>query len=352
MKYKYLISLLLLLFCFPIFPNSVTTVLLNGISYETTHPILSKENMIFLSDQDLEALTYASITQKNSTAYEIDLGSIKFDISIDSKNVRIGRETFTLTSPLFIDQDILYLPLEILDFCGIPYHLKDTTLSFSDLIPYSQNIDRVSAHQFREATIHLENLPEQLSIFSTKESILEEISRAKQNKDYIAFLDSTFQTEVHDLLRERLRYSPYNNMQIIIRKRDPFDPYTISSLEVIPMNVKVFSRKLDITIDDTLIPVTSLWTTFYPHESMTDVNLTKTLDVTLMRTIYEYYRNKYGLRDDKFFSPFTIVTSERTNTLIHDAYAIENNLEVDYTIKVHRIHPSGSLVFLVDLYKK
>jgi hypothetical protein len=352
MKNKFFVFLLTLLFALPLYGVDSPRIVLNGIAYKEVHPLVEKNENLFVSKEDFMLLTYAKIESNQNQTYTIHLGSVRFTLSPHSTEVRIGRETFRLDTTLFIQEETLYIPLEVLDLVGISYQFENNVLSISDVIPYSQNIDRVSSHTFKEAELHLENLPSQLTIFSTEESLLKEIQTAKEDKNYLAFLDRTFQPEVHELLRQRLRTSPYNNIQVILRVPELFEEHSISSFEVLPMTIDVFSKRLDVTIGDTLTPITSLWTTFYPHESMTSVDITKTMDVTLMRTVYEYYRNKYHLRDDTFFSPFTMVTSDRTNTLIHDAYAIENGQEVGYTIRVHRVHPSGTLTFLVDLYRK
>lgn len=354
MKNKFICILLYFLICVsPVLGNAQPNIVLNGLTYAPTEAILLKDDMMYLSITDLAFLTFTKFTPLESGKYTLSLANTTLVASSGSKTIRVNNVDTQLSHAPFMQEDVFYLPLTLLDILNVPYTLNEGTLSIAPLIPYSQNYDNPDTHTLLNTASNLETIPSYLSAFSSHEAIDSIIHASIADKSYLSFVDNQHFPQGNVFFNEQSKRLPYNTIQVVMRKIDTHSPTpTISSLEIFPMSVTTYSSSWEIKIGTDKFTSQSFWATFLPSHSLLQLDLNKSVDTTLMRMVYEYYRNKYNFKDDKFFVPFTQVTSTQTNTLTHDAYTHFEDKETDYTIKVHRIHPSGSIIFLVDVYKK
>jgi hypothetical protein len=148
--------------------------------------------------------------------------------------------------------------------------------------------------------------------------------------------------------------SPYNNLSVVIREVNLHaEKSSIIGLTTLPLSVTPTDTSLQIKIGEEIFDYETIWATFTPYATAKQMSLNKTIDVTLMNFLYEYFRDKIDLRDDLFFSPLLCLSNERTATLTYNTYfndATHNTQE--YDVFVYRVHPTGQLTYIVDIFKK
>ena len=359
MKIKlFLISVIILLLSYPILGKSNFSVTLNNMNYDTKHPILLKGNEPYLSIYDLANLISSPLDV--SSGYTLLINNKPLRITPAQYDIRFGNATIRLNHMPFLKGNTLYVPISLLDTLEYPYVWSNNILALNSSIPYSQNTDPYESHIFVDALWNFNNIPKHVTNFSSTLFVNQMLEASMVSKDYLAFMDTTHKTDVYSLLSENLKSSPYNSIEVAFRVlTHPNGVPSVSSYKVFPVNLEVTKDGLQVTVNNETITYSGIWATYIPSYSKTKIDLNKTIDTTIMRVLYQYYRDTYGLKDDKFFSPLYTLSSSRTTTLTQKAYytstthqgkdTITHNCE--YELKLYRVHTTGKLTFVVDILK-
>ncbi len=356
MKIKILLSCLFyFLLSFTSFANTPYETTLNGLTYKTEKTIIEKDTMAYISLTDLSKMLLFNTSIKGN-AYSLVTSKGTLTLQPNQMQYTLGKDKQSMPHPPVLVQDELYIPLDLISMIGYPctYSLEDNTLDLTVLTPFSLNTDDSSKHLFRPLKENLRQLPRHLVPFSSPEFIAESIATATTQKDYVAFVDQTHYSYVADSLKSRMRYSPYNNMSVTFRKINTESlPTVIHETVTLPLLVDADASGMTLTIGEELYKYPMYWATFLPSRSLTDQDITKTGETTIIRALYEYYRDTYHLRDDKYFNPLTVISSDRTNTFSHGVYTLNaDGTETHYDLKIYRVHPSGSMQYMIDLIQK
>ncbi|MEG0085527.1 MAG: hypothetical protein RR448_02465 [Niameybacter sp.] len=351
-------SFICLLLIKPINAATSYTLEVNEVPYQTKAPLIERNDTLYISLSELADIFYADLTIEGES-YFLNFQSKTFKLQPELRTFSSGSEKLILSEPCFKLEDTLYVPIHFLQLIleDGTVTLEDHTLQITTPVAYSRNSDSPTDHTYLESTYNLKNLPKHIVSLSTgtpTEIILES---AISNKQYVSFLDNTNQTKVLDYLRSRLGHSPYNNIQVTYRILNTHTyPNQIVDTVTLPLKIDFYGSTLQLHLGSDKWTYPTIWSTFYPTYSLTEMDLHKSVDATLMRALYEYYRNKHDLKDDKYFSPFTLISSERTNEMLHQTYSLsyaDNDLltehETTYTIRVQRVHQSRKLHYIIDI---
>lgn len=330
----------------------------NNILYNLESPLIQKNDMLYITADELAEITFGTLTEHKGT-YTLSVQGKDVLFAPNKLSFNLEGKSYTFSVSPFILDDKLYIPIELLNSLG--YSLKtnsNTQEIFLNIpTPYSRNMDDPQEHHFIDSFYNLERLPAHLLNLSSEEVLQSAITSAVSSKQYISFLDNTNKAKLADFIRTRVTYSPYNNMKVSFRVINTHTyPNTFTDTITLPLKVSFSGDNLILYIGNTRIDSPMYWATFYPSKTLTQMDLHKSFDATLMRALYEYYRNTYGLKDDKYFQPFTLISSDRTNEMVHDAYSLSfksddslTEYESTYTVRVNRIHPSGSIHYIIDV---
>lgn len=354
-----LICLIFILFMTPISAQSTYRLHINGIPYELTTPLLSKNDTIYIALPQLADLTFSELTT-NDDCFILNFQNKLYKFKPNQSSFNIDFKSMALKSSTFLMKETLYIPLEIFDYLNYPYAVDQSSEIINLTCPtiYSPNTDTPTDHTYIESSYHLKNLPQHLLSFTTEDSCKKILNDALTNKHYISFVDNSNKDKVIPYLKTRLTYSPYNKISVSYRVINTHTyPNTILDTVTLPLKVDFSGDALRLQLNDSSWTYPMIWATYYPSYSLTQMDLQKSVDSTLMHALYEYYRNAFDLKDDKFFKPYSILTSDRTNQIINNAYSLSyidndslNAHETNYTVKIQRVHPSGQLRYIIDIY--
>lgn len=343
------------LFSLSTFASTSYTVNLNGLIYEPKHTIIEQNNQPYVALSDLASMLFIGVTSEGES-YHLSTATGTLSLRANYQAYTFNHTKAQLPHAPRLINDILYIPMDLLSIIGYPcsYDIDENTLSLTTLTPLSRNKELTDKHLFVATTENLEQLPSHVKAFSSEKAITTELDAALKSESYIAFTDKTLQNSVRDYFTPRLKYSPYDNMHVVFRHIDSdATPTHIDAVVSLPLEVTLTSQGLSLLIGEEVFDYPMYWATYSPAHSFTEQNISKTAETTIIRALYEYYRNTYDLRDDKYFSPFTVLSSDQTNTFKHGVYTLDsNNHEVHYDLFIHRVHPSGAMYYVIDLVKK
>lgn len=356
MKTKILSIFLLLLFLVtPVVADEQNyTLSVHNIPYTTSSPLLTRDDNLLIALEDFSEILLVPITQEQTT-YTFSYNNQRVKLMANSRTCTINTQSSLLDYPTLVINDCVYVPIQLLEKLGIPYKVdsKNTLVHIDPPVPYSRNVDKPDDHRFVPNTYNLENVATHIIHLSPEGAFTDTLETTLANKGYISYLDNTSFNAIASEIALKTRYSPYNNITVTFRELDTtVYPNVIRDTVTFPVTIKPVGDTLRITFNNQTIDYASLWATFHPATSLVDLNINKTIDATVMRAFYEYYRNQYDLRDDQYFSPFFTISSERTNTMSHGVYTLSaEGMETHYTVEVYRLHPSGGIHYIVDIKK-
>nr|WP_307991982.1 hypothetical protein [uncultured Niameybacter sp.] len=358
-NYLKLICLIFILFMTPISAQSPYSLHINGIPYELTSPLISKNDTIYIALPQLASLTFSELNT-NEDIFTLNFQDKIYKFRPNQSTFDAEFKSATLTASTFLVGDILYVPFETFDYLNCSYEIQTATRVINLTCPtiYSPNSDTAKDHTYIESVYHLKNLPEHILSFTTKDACKEILDATLTNKDYISFVDNSNKDKVVNYLKNRLTYSPYNNITVSYRIINTHAyPNKITDTITLPLKVDFYGDNLRLQLNDTVRTYPVIWATYYPSHSLTQMDLQKSVDSTLMHALYEYYRNEFDLKDDKYFKPYSILTSSRTNQIVKSTYSLSyeendslNEYETNYTVKIQRVHPSGQIRYIIDIY--
>lgn len=356
-----LILLLFVLFVAPVYADTAYTLKVNNILYNLDAPFITKNDTLYIAADELAEITFGLLTDKEGS-YTLSIQGTDIYITPNKLNFTMNSKAYTFSAMPFLVEEQLYLPIDFLNDISYPMKIDETNKVVSINCPttYSRNIDDPSEHQFIVSDYNLTNLPTHVLSLSNEQVVQEAISSTQASKSYISFLDNSNKSNLADFIRNRTGYSPYNNIQVSFRVLNTHTyPNEIVDTITLPLKIGFSGNNLVLNLGEERIDYPMYWATFYPKQSLNEMDLNKSFDSTLMHALYEYSRNKSELKDDKYFSPFTRISSERTNEMLHEAYSTSfkaddslHEYESTYTVRVSRVHPSGMIHYIVDIIGK
>lgn len=351
------VGLLCLMFLQPTFAKQMMTINLNGMAYTPETPVMIQEQTPYVALTELEHLVLATLTQKSATRYDLKIGKETYDLVVGGKQLKTSNRLLTLSEPVLTLDNKPYVPIvALLDAIGYPHTWDETTgtLSLTAKAPYSMNTNAPKGHKFIPARDNLENYPKHLIAFSSITAIDQKVARAISESNYLAFVDSTHVSALIARTKDKIKTSPYNQISLMVREVDFLgDQPILKGFTTYPITLEPSGSDLTITIGDQSLKCSNYWSAFYPGESLVDMDVDASLDATLMRHFYYYFRDQNDLKDDKFFKSALTLSDIRTTTLSQPVYTLSHDGETtDYEVVVYRVHPSGAINYIVDVIKK
>ena len=340
--------LLLMMLVMPLQAKSSYKLILNGLTYEPTYtPIISQKNL-FLSLNDLADMTYSSYIQNSDNTYLWSLQKTTLEFTVKNKTVKVNQNQQTLNIAPFMVNNVLYVPISYLTLADYPYTLSTDLkqLELTSLLPYSTSTDSYNSHTTLATDyIDLE------SIFTPflKEDNQQFIQTAIKSKQYLSFASPAYKKDILAGLNKIIGSLP--PLEITYRNLDLLDEVpTSSSLTTYPLKVTTENNGLRLTFNHKNLIYKCLWPTYNPSASNTSIDINKSLDVMIMRALYENYRDTYDLKDDVHFSPITIVQMGSSESITYTVYS-DHLLDQThtYTVTIYKYITAEKINYIVDL---
>ncbi len=337
-------NILIVLLCFIVsFPTFAYEVKLNGVDYQLVEPLQVNDNTMYLSAVDIANVVFGNYSRQDNL-----ISNSYYRLVLYAHNSRFSLNSIvkTLRYFPFLQQDVLYVPVEVLDYFDIEYYLDDEELLINTPIFYSLIKERFDNNYFTSADYSLDNLPPYLINFLTEEQIDEALELTYSDEYYLSFMDNSIREEVYTVLAEKLKGAPYNRLEVLYKE---YSNGKIGNVvqEDIRIEISPELDKLIITIGDDTFEYSNILATFLP--SVTDeVIIEKTIDVTIMHSLYTYYRDKFDLRDDIYYTPLYFTSTDSTNIFAHDAYDNEKD-SMDYTIDIQRLRHARNIQYIINV---
>lgn len=352
MKNKLLTLILFVWFIsYPIYAHTMYAISLNGLTYMPKHAIYELNNTLYISTEDFTALTYSNVTlnKANTYTYTVTIQNHTIDFTPNERIVRINQKpTILVHMPLKLKESV-YLPITILDAIKYPYNLnqKNRILEIVPIKPYAKTSDSYQNHLL--VNTQLDNLSSAIKTLISENKANALLLAAKKNDDYISFIDNTDKDYLLTVMNSDLLKG--KSLQVAFRELDLISPVpNVSTLSFSPLKVTLAPTHLTAQIGDDTVSYNCVWAAYRPSDQRLKIDVSKTLDATLMRVLYEYYRDQYDLKDDLYFSPVVTLKNERVDSLSFTTYSdhISNQKNV-YDIVVYKIPEETTITYMIDL---
>lgn len=347
--YVFLLSLVGLIY--PIYAETssinLPTIVLNHITYSPRFEPQIHEDMLYLSGDDLAALTYGRYEHTDSED-KLTVQNQKLVYTKNSTTILLDSITKTLKHPTLEVNDTIYLPLCILDELSYPYTYseKNHSLSIVPLMPYSTATDNYSTHT---------TIP---SSYKTFEDILtplvdqDETSRLMNelstNKCYISFMTTNHKSRAFEAMAPILEKQRWDGLKTMVhlRQLDTSKSLpTISTFKTFEAAYKLRENGLEFFLNGKSCPNPFFWATY---KEPTSIDINKSLDAMILRCIYVYYRDLYNLKDDIITSPITTIQMGRSDSVSYHVYLEDGKHNPEYQVLIYKMYCSNCIHYYVD----
>ncbi len=340
--------LLLMMLVIPLQANTSCKLILNGITYKPTYtPIISQKNL-FLSLDDLVNMTYSTYSKSSNNTYLWSLPKTTLELTTKSKIVKVNQKQQTLNTAPFTVNDVLYVPISFLKLADYPYTLSSdlTQFELTSLLPYSTSTDTYTSH-----TTLSTDYTKLEDIFTPllKEDSQPLIKTAIKYNQYLSFASSSYKKDILAGLNKVIGSLP--ELEVTFRNLDLLNETpTCNSLTTYPLKVTSENNGIRVKFNHTDMVYECLWPTYNPNSHTTAIDINKSLDVMIMRALYENYRDTYDLKDDIHFSPITTVQMGRSDSITYTVYS-DHLLDQThtYTVTIYKHITPGKINYIVDL---
>jgi len=341
------VTLLILFMIYPVYATTPFTIVLNGINYAPKYPVYEDNKMLYVSMDDFLSLTYGSVISDNKT-YTLSIQNDTIKFTPNERIAYINTKLVILANmPSLKDQ--IYLPINLLDSIKYPYTLnKDLfCLTLVPIPPYSRTTDSYEDHVLTDTKI--EYLSATLQSLVPEDKVLSLLATAKKDSSYISFIDNTDKDNLLNLMRlDLLKAAP---RQLKLREIDSLSSTTkVSSLKTLPLKIGIKDNNLTAEIGQGSVTYNCIWAAYKPDDKTLKVDVSKSLDATLMRMLYEYYRDQYDLKDDLYFSPVTLIKNGRADSIVYTAYSDSMTGQKNiYDVIIYRTNEEKLITYTIDL---
>lgn len=339
----------LLSFSSPTFAAEQTPMLLlNQMGYKPQYAPLLLKNKLYMSGPDLAAMTYGDFTQTDNTV-TLHIQSTTYIYFLEEHRMTRNGFKYIPNDKIYVSEDqVVYFPLCILDDFSYPYSLSDNTLQISPLMPYSLATDTPNSHHKLplEKTSYLDLLGK----YYSEEEIASLISEAKAHNDYLSLISVTQKDNCYKLLKEVAAYMPQVTVHLRHIDLSTGEPM-ICQFNSFPLTYDFTGEFLAFKLGSTKLTCNCFWATYNPSSSSKDIeiDIDKSLDVMTMRTLYEYYRDTYGIKDDLSLSPIIKVSQARADYMTYDVYFNDDISHKTYQIKLYKETGASQINYYIDI---
>ena len=331
-----------------IFANSTCKIILNGIIYTPIHTPIITEDGLFLSTDDLGSITFSNfeIEGEDLTWHFNDTS---YKLSTNSRSLSYNTKVDYLTALPIKKAETIYLPVTILKSVGVNYLLgKDNkVLELGTTNLYSRYKDTYSSHTLLE-TEYL-SLDEVFSPIVPNSSVV--VNHAKKYNQYLCLASGTHKKE---LLNHFEKISGESlPLEVVFREFQSFSsPHTLKGSEILPLKLNISDDGLTLNFGDTTEDINLIYSAYsWAQKSNTmKIDIDKSLDVTIMRQLYEHFRDSHNLKDDISFSP---ITSVQNGVFDYISYGVYSDHFTDhtptYTVTVSKQILKNKIRYVVDI---
>lgn len=354
-KYFYLVFVLLICFVRPIYASEEDkqpTIILNQLAYKPLHELQLMEDAFYISGEDLAMLTYGTYSS-NEKSTELVIQNKRITYSPENNKIQIDGISKSLSHPTHLLQDVIYLPIEVLDSIQYPYTLSDNhmTLQIMSLLPYSTSIDDYTAHY--TLTTSCRNLTEVLKPVVKEETTSQAlIERCRKERSYISFINTTYKTRCFEQMNELLSTDQYRNSEVnvFLRQINHSDSTpTLSNFDKLPLSYKLSNNELELKLGTKNYQSPLFWSTYSPYQKdFACIDINKSFDMMLMCMIYNDYRERYDLKDDIETAPVITIQMGRSDQMRHRVYFDYAQNPTEYQVIIYKMTNGHTINFYVD----
>ena len=355
MKNKlWIIITLFLLMCPAIFASVPYDITIGNVQYAPLHPVIQKNGTLYLSDSDFKSITLCEIT-KNDKITVLTLGRNTISFTPNERIVKVNDKSTILQYFPIYEKNILYIPLSLLNILDYQYTFDSESQKL--VLPYqaprSLNSDSTHSHTLLDTNLKLIDRASNFKDFEA--SFADILNDSNTANHYVAFIDNQFKESLFKHLETKLSDSPYATLEVIFREFDTNSiPHTISTVKRLPLKAKIIEDKLVLDIDGKTINSNCMFTSYIAGSKVTSMDFDKSIDMTIMHMLYQYYRNTYDFKDDKYFTPFLTAQMDTADFITYPVYALQSpndSTHIPYTIKVYRTHMKNKISYVIDVMK-
>lgn len=349
---KITLGVLLFLFCFtPLCYSSVTehppVLSLNHMSYKPQYTPILLNGTLYLSVNDLALMTYGHFHQDAETC-QLVIQNHGFDYSFTTYTLTLDNHRFLPELKPYLSKDqVLFYPITFLDAIDYPYAFEENHFKLCPLMPYSTATDHPMYHRTLPTTY-----TSYAQIFSPilKPLDMEEIlTTAKQNRSYVSIISIQDKINCLPFIQKLVNESPLTTVylrHIDVSGKTP----VLSDFEQLPLTYGFSEDTLTLHLNkQTTLPCNCFWIAYNPYQGTTDIDLNKSLDVMLMRTLYEYYRDSYDIKDNLYISPLTQITYDRSDYMTYSVYFEHDTDHLPYEVVLYKQSTADTVTYYIDL---
>ena len=329
----------------PVLANTSFSVVLNGINYRPLHAPVVQEEDVYIALDDLTQMTYSTYTSSGTT-YTLSIQGRTIAFTLGTRYTHVDRKLTLARASAKLVEGVVYVPISFLDLIEYPYTKTKTTFELTSQLPYSTVVDKYDTHTLIETEV--ENLETYLAKYLNKANATNLIKTAQTNGLYISLMELGSRTQLLEAFKSELHKLP--KLEVQFRTLDLFNTSPVSTQLISYPATLAYSLKEGLTLNfnNERLSLTPL-TTYNPAVG-TEVNVTKSLDATIMRGLYEHYRSVYDLKDDIHFSPITTIQRGRTDSIIYKVYSdILIDLTHVYEVVLYKQVTANKITYIVDL---
>ena len=331
--------------------SSQPSITLNQLTYLPIHEPKVIENTLYLSNEDFVALTYGELETRDQDEI-LTIQNIKLTYTSESRTFKVNADTKVLETPVYTIDEITYLPITILDLMDYPYTISKDQLSLSikSILPYSTSPDSPSSHQL--FSTDYQSFTEILGSIISENEIKDLVHTAQSNQSYISLMSTTYKDDCLDLLKEMVHLDNANGLQVNVHFRQldcTKSSPVVSNLISLPARYEISQHALALTIGKETYKNPFFWATYNPSQNDSiSIDLNKSLDIMVMRTLYAYYRDQHDLKDDLQTSPICIVQTGASDQLCYRVYLDNELSNIEYQVVLYKKSTANAIDYYVD----
>lgn len=319
---------------------------LNHLNYNPKYVPLLMNDTLYISGEDLATMTYGQF-EANEETISLTIQNKKMIYHLKDQTYSMGSIKFIPRQKLFFSKEqTIYYPLSLFDHFNYPYTYSNHCFSLNALMPYSTATDRFKYHHFLPTSY--DSYEEILSSFMPLNQVQTIIADAKENRRYFSFISTKNKATIMNQIEKSVPQSKNLNLYLRQINKSNGSP-VISDFISIPITYKVNEDSLAVNFGEEAVSYNCLWATYQPTITPVSIDLDKSLDVMLMRTFYEYYRNHFNFKDDIHLKPTSQITYDRSDYMTWEVYFRNDPHSKNYTVILYKNSMGDAINYYIDL---
>lgn len=349
--------LILMCFIYPTYAETTSTtpivsLTLNHLTYAPIHQAEISNNMLYLSGEDLAAMTYGN-WEKTESGEMLTIQNKRISYSTGSRYYKINGISKLLNYSTKEVEGTIYVPACLLKEIDYPYTLSEdgSTLSIMPLMPYSTATDSYSEHTLYPT--NLKTLDEILSPMMPETDVDAFIRQAKSTGKYISFMTTNYKTQCLEAIRHMILDQNKAGLKTTVYMRQldcSQDIPKLSGFATFPVSYNTSDSGLTLSLGDRTCANPFFWAAYNPIlRNATAIDLNKSLDAMVMRSIYAAYRDQYALKDDLETSLVTTIQMGRSDQINYRVYLDNAQVHTEYQVVIYKKSTLHTVDYYVDL---